>query len=119
MDIKSIEKKLGFLTIHGLTNIIIFTQLILFLFLDSDPRMEAYTVFVPALVLKGEIWRMLTFLFIPPAKNLLFLVIAWYFLFFLGKNLEEEMGDLRYTLFILVGVIATVATSLLLAICFS
>jgi hypothetical protein len=71
-------------------------------------------VLFPALVLKGEIWRALTFIFVPPsAFHPVLLVFAWYIFYLMGSALEEQWGVARYFLFLLVGYLATVITAFL------
>jgi hypothetical protein len=70
-------------------------------------------VFLPAAVLEGEWWRLLTFLFVPPAFNPLFLFLALWFFFFIGTALENAWGAARYNLYLLVGYVATVGVAFL------
>jgi hypothetical protein len=74
-------------------------------------------VLVPVLVLNGEPWRALSFLFLPPPVNfgsmlsLALLPFAWWIFFLMGSALEQYWGAFRYNLFLLVGVILTVAAA--------
>lgn len=76
-------------------------------------------VLVPLLVIHGEPWRVITFLFFPPPVNfgsmlsLLFLPFAWWIFFLMGNALEQYWGAFRYNLFLLAGVVFTVAASFL------
>jgi hypothetical protein len=66
---------------------------------------------VPAQVFQGEVWRLATFLFIPPFLNPLFVLLAWWFLYWAGGALERIWGTFRYNLFLLLGWLATVLVS--------
>ena len=66
-------------------------------------------VLVPALVMQGEVWRLVTFLFDPPAAHWALVAFVLYFLYFTGNTLEEQWGRVRFNLFILVGYVLTVA----------
>ncbi|TVR53777.1 MAG: hypothetical protein EA425_03095 [Puniceicoccaceae bacterium] len=68
---------------------------------------------VPLLVLEGEIWRLLTFFFVPPAVHPVFLAFAWYIFYLMGSTLESEWGIPRYNLFLFLGAAATIAASFL------
>lgn len=68
---------------------------------------------VPAIVLEGEIWRVVTFLFVPPVTNLIFAFFFWYLFYLMGTTLETQWGTIRYNLYLLVGFVATVAASFL------
>lgn len=73
-------------------------------FLESLPL-------VPQLVLQGEVWRLVTFLFYPLDLHPIFAFFVYYFFYVMGTALEEEWGDARYTRYVLLSVCATVAAS--------
>jgi hypothetical protein len=70
-------------------------------------------ILVPALVMRGEVWRLVTFLFYPPATYWALVAFALYFLFFTGRTLEEQLGKVRFNLFVLVGYLLTVGLAFL------
>jgi hypothetical protein len=63
----------------------------------------------PDRVLAGEWWRLITFLFDPPATNLIFAFFFWYLFYLMGTTLEVSWGAFRYNAFLLIGYIATIA----------
>ena len=65
----------------------------------------------PSLVLKGEVWRLVTFLAVPPPLSALWMVFALYFVYFIVSGIEEEWGEFRTTLYVLVAVLLTIAFS--------
>jgi len=66
----------------------------------------------PALVLKGEVWRLITFLVMPLSISPLWMVFVLGFLYFIINGLEEEWGEFRTTLYVLVAVVLTITFSL-------
>jgi len=72
-----------------------------------------YFVFYPELILRGQIWRLFTFVLIPPASNLLSLVLSLYFYYLIGSTLEREWGVLKFNVYYLTGVILTAVYSVL------
>jgi hypothetical protein len=66
---------------------------------------------VPALVMQGEVWRLLTFIFFPPNSYWALVAFALYFLYFTGRTLEEQWGTVRFNLFIFVGYVLTVGVA--------
>jgi hypothetical protein len=68
---------------------------------------------VPRLVLEGEVWRLFTFLLMPPFSNPICAFFFWYFFYLMGTTLEMQWGAIRYNVFLLVGYVATVAASFL------
>lgn len=73
-------------------------------FLESLPL-------VPQLVLQGEVWRLVTFLFYPLDLHPVFAFFVYYFFYVMGTALEQEWGDARYTRYILLSVSATVTAA--------
>jgi len=111
--LNQLEKKCPFLAIPNLTIGLIIIQVIVYFICQADHKLIFSLLFIPQAVYIGEIWRLLTFIFIPPDLSPLFLFFTWYFFYFLGKNLEEYWGDFRYTLFLLTGWLATCFVGLL------
>lgn len=68
-------------------------------------------VLVPSLVLEGEIWRLVTFIFMPASWNWLFAAFSLYLLYLFGTALEAQWGVLRFNLFIALGYLLTVAVA--------
>ena len=61
----------------------------------------------PALVLRGEVWRLVTFVFVPMSGGIL-LLLELYFYWFIGSALEREWGTAKFTLFYLSGVVLNI-----------
>ncbi len=66
---------------------------------------------VPDKVLEGEVWRLATFLIVPPITNLLFAIFGWYLLYLMGTALEHIWGAFRYNVFLLIGYLATIGAA--------
>ena len=64
-------------------------------------RMSLYT----APLLRGEIWRVLTFLIVPPFGGILQAALSLYFFFFIGTALETRWGVRRFFLFYVIGAV--------------
>jgi membrane associated rhomboid family serine protease len=59
----------------------------------------------PRLILEGQIWRLITWIFIPETLNPFWIFFALLFLLYLGDGLEAGMGAPRLTMFYLTGVV--------------
>ncbi len=76
-------------------------------------------MFLPALVLQGEIWRLFTFVLVPPVLGQLtlvgavFLALSWYFFHMISQALENYWGVFRFNLFFLLGWLLTVSVAFL------
>jgi len=84
----------------------------IFLFLGlAQPGVLQFMQLVPQAVSEGQYWRLLSFLFTPPAGNPIFAAFALYLLYFMGTSLEAQWGTARYNLYVLIGYLMTVAAA--------
>jgi hypothetical protein len=67
----------------------------------------------PTLVLKGEVWRLVTFLFIPMNSSPIWILFTLYFYYLIGSSLENEWGSFKFNLYYLIGVLGTIAGAFL------
>ncbi|MEQ8837361.1 MAG: hypothetical protein RID07_11205, partial [Lacipirellulaceae bacterium] len=65
---------------------------------EGDP-LELIRLNIPK-VLDGEIWRLLSFVFTPPATSPLFVIFAWLLMHLFGGILESHLGVFRYNLYL-------------------
>ena len=75
--------------------------------LYSSVNILSYLYFSPYLILRGQVWRLLTFIIIPPSTGILTLV-AFYFYYFIGRTLEQQWGPGKFTIYFFTGVILTI-----------
>ena len=53
------------------------------------------------LVLQGELWRLVTWMFLPTNGSLFWIFISLSFYYFIGTSIEEYWGTAKFTLFYL------------------
>ena len=63
--------------------------------------------FDPALILHGQIWRLVSFIFYPPSMGLLAFLAFWCY-YWIGSTLEAQWGTGQFTIYYFSGVILTV-----------
>jgi len=69
-------------------------------------------------VLRGQVWRLVTFLFVPSGSNILFLLISLYFYYMVGGALEAHWGTGKFTIYYLFGMVTTILYCFLLWLIF-
>lgn len=70
--------------------------------------LSGYMYFSKELILWGQIWRLVTFIFLPPESSLVFIVFQLLFYHFLGNMLQSHWGRLRFNLFYFTGVLCNI-----------
>lgn len=71
----------------------------------------------PERIAHGQIWRLLTWVLVPPdTSNLFFVLIACLFYYSIGTALERVWGPAQYTKYITAGLLFTVAGAFLAAL---
>lgn len=106
-----LERKLGRWAIPNLTQVLVVGQVLSYVLVQLRPEILDRIALIPARVLQGEVWRLLTLIFDPPATALLWAFLFWYFFYFLGTALEAAWGAFRYNVYLAVGYLATVAVA--------
>jgi hypothetical protein len=102
-----LERKYGKYAIPNLTMILIGGFIVGYLIeIISDQALELIAL-DPAKVMQGQIYRLITWVVIPPSEISIFVVIMLFFYFSIGKTLERTLGDFRYTVYIISGIIFT------------
>lgn len=66
-----------------------------------------------ALILRGEIWRVITFIFLPPTGSLIFILLSLYFYYFLGTSLENHWGGAWFNIYYGLGILGNIAAGFL------
>lgn len=107
-----IERKYGKFAIRGLMTYIVIGNLAVFLIGFMIPRLRGYLMLVPSLVLQGQVWRLFTYILIPPATSILFILFVLYFYYMIGNSLEHEWGSFKLNVYYFTGMIATTIAAL-------
>ena len=91
---------------------------ILVYFLDmfsGGVSLSSLLMFIPEAVLHGQVWRLITFVFVPSSRGI-FLLIELYFYWFIGSSLEREWGTTKFTVFYCMGLLLNILMGLLLGL---
>src|SRR5207248_1836230 len=100
-------RRFGFLGISGLIRIVIFFTALVYVLVYLNRGFESFLTLDPALILRGQVWRLVTYIFIPQTFSPLWVLLALWFLWFIGEGLERAWGPFRLTLYFFVGMIGT------------
>ena len=111
------EKKFGRYAIPNLTLILILSYVagyvIELLGSAAGVNLLGYLTLDPYRILHGQIWRLVTWVIVPPESLGIFTVIMLYFYYSLGTTLERTWGTYRYNVYIFSGMLFTIIGSFL------
>lgn len=106
-----LERKLGHFAIPNLMTYIVGLNAIVFVMTYISQQSLYRIMLVPSLVLQGEVWRLITFIFIPPTTSPLWAAFVLYFYYMIGTSLEHEWGTFKFNLFYLIGIIGAILSA--------
>lgn len=114
--IDKLECKYGKYGIRNLTLYVIACYVIGYILVYTAPGILSYLSLDVRMILRGQIWRLVTWVFYPPSTGnfLLFLVSILFFYYPIGMSLERTWGSFRYTLYIFSGILFTIIAAFLL-----
>ena len=71
-----------------------------------------YLTLNPYAILHGQIWRLVSWIIVPPSQsNIFFVLITLYFYYSIGSSLERTWGTYRYNVYLFSGMLFTVLGS--------
>jgi len=105
--LNKLERRLEPFAIPNITLYIVIAQTFVLLTVLLQAIDLNQLVLVPALVQAGQIWRVFTFIVIPPGFGI-FAAFALYLFYLYGNALEQYFGVVRYNMFLLSGYLLTV-----------
>ena len=112
--LNKLERKFGRYAIHNLTLYLIGGYIIGFGAYMFVPNLLNLLTLEPAYILHGQIWRIISWVLIPPSGNIFTTVIMMLFYYSLGTALERTWGAFRYNVYIFSGILFTVIGAFLL-----
>ena len=110
-----LERKFGRFAIPNLMSIILVGMVVIFcadILVKFNPGIEntvsSLFDFRLSMIRQGQVWRIISFIFLPPATGILFAVFEFYFIWLIGVGLENRWGSFKFNIYYLIGVIGTV-----------
>src|SRR5438477_9848176 len=84
-----LERRFGFLGIPGLIRILVGFDALVFILVRVNPDFISILALDPVRIRHGEVWRLVTYIFIPQTLSLLWIIFALWFLWFIGDGIER------------------------------
>lgn len=112
--IEKLERRFGRYAIPNLMNYIIILYAAGFVLNLINP--EFYTNYLSldaSAILRGQIWRIVTFVIDPPSNSILWIIFSLYLYYFIGRQLEMAWGAFRFNLYFFSGMLFHVIAAIL------
>lgn len=104
-----LERKFGKYAIHNLMNYITALYTAGFIIMLMNPYFYLdYLSLDIEKVMRGEVWRLITFIIQPPSGNIYFIVFSLYLYYMIGNSLENAWGAFRFNLYYLSGILLNI-----------
>jgi hypothetical protein len=107
-----LERRFGFLAAPGLPGFIAGMTVAVGVLGLLKPEFTDALALDPTALAHGQVWRAITFLFVPPPAGPLWLIFWIAMLYMILQALEQAWGAFKFTVFLLIGVLATAAGAL-------
>ena len=108
------ERKFKKYAVRDLSLKLIILYLIGYVIYYVNPQILYYMTLNPYAIVHGQIWRLVSWILIPPsASNIFFIAIMMFFYYSIGTSLERIWGTWQYNVFIFTGILLTILSAFL------
>lgn len=112
--LNKMERKFGKYAIPNLSLYLILGYVLGYAMQFINPAIRDFLTLNPYLILHGQIWRLVTWIIIPPSDLDLLTIIMLMFYYSVGTNLERTWGTFYYNVYLLMGMLFTIIGSFLI-----
>jgi len=105
------EKKYGKYALKNLPLMLIMCYAVGYLVQLINPDFLMFLTLNPYEILHGQVWRLFTWIIVPPSSLDIFTLIMLYFYYSVGNALEHTWGTYRFNVYIFMGLFLTILAS--------
>lgn len=111
--LNKLERKFGKYYIHNLMFFVVMITAFVYVLCVVNPEIQGWKNFSlnPSKVMEGEVWRLVTFIFIPQFGSVVSLFFGLYLNYIAGAGLEQEWGGFKFNIYYLVCILSTIVVS--------
>jgi membrane associated rhomboid family serine protease len=108
-----LERRIGKYAIGNLTAIIVAGMAAVFLLSMVRPDLIGFLTLDIDAVEHGQVWRLLTYLFIPRTFSIFWIIFSLGFVWYVGSSLEGHWGSFKFNVYYFVGMLGTTAAAVI------
>ena len=105
------ERKFGKYAVRNLSLVLIACYILGYIIELFAPSIQSLLTLNPHAILQGQIWRLVTWVLIPPSSLDFFTIIMLLFYYSVGTSLERIWGTYRYNVYLFSGMLYTILGS--------
>ena len=105
------ERRFGGFAIPNLMVYVVVAMAAVWLMTQTRPEVPDRMILLPEAVKHGQIWRLVTFLLVPPRFDPIGFFFYLWFMWWVGSSLEQQWGSFKFNAYYFVGALATIAAS--------
>lgn len=111
--VQKMERKFGRYAIPNLTKYIIGLYIVgmILQLAPANVNFSGFLTLDPYMILHGQVWRLITWVLIPPVNFNFLVIITLLFYYYVGNTMERTLGTFRYNLFIFTGMLLMIVAS--------
>ncbi len=109
-----LERKIGRYAVRNLTAYLVGGYVVGYIMYFVTPSFLNWLTLEPYYILHGQIWRLVSWVLVPPSGNLISIIFMVLLYYSLGTQLERTWGTFRYNVYIFSGILFTVIGAFIL-----
>ena len=107
--LQNLERKYSRLAIRNLMSYLVFIQAAVYLANMFGLPLMSYIFFYAPYIMEGQVWRLVSFICLPPPDSSAFFIIFTLYLYWMiGQSLERAWGTFKFNAFYFCGVLGTI-----------
>lgn len=110
--LNKMERKFGKYAIENLTFWLIGIYVLGYIIEFTMPAVLSLLTLEPVHIFQGQIWRIVSWILIPPSTSLIFMIIMLMCYYFIGTSIERTLGNFRYNVYLLGGMLISILAAL-------
>ncbi len=110
--IERLERSLSRFAIPGLVRYVVALNALVFILVSQNPAFAQFLQLDRTAILQGEIWRLVTWIFLPTTQSFFWIIFYLMFTWWLGDLLEGSWGTFRLNAYYFLGMLLCIGAAL-------
>lgn len=110
--LNKMERKFGRFAVQNLTFWLIGIYVLGYIIEYTMPAVLSLLTLEPVYIFQGQVWRIFSWILIPPSTSLIFMIFVLMCYYFIGTSIERALGSFRYNVYLLGGMLISILAAL-------